>query len=260
MASKAEAAEKPTYPIGSVDSALRLLLLVGEHKQLRIADAAEELGVARSTAHRLMQMLQFHGFVKQDEDSRAYRAGPVLFNMGLQVVRNLDIRRHARPAIEATAAELGETVLLFVLQQDGHIACIDGVESEKWLRIGNRIGAVLPAHQTACGLALLAEYEPEQLNQIYPEHHLANGDGAAITWKEFEKRLKATRKLGYAVQKGELEADVSAVGAAIRDERGHASFAVSIAIPTSRLGSDSGRKLGEAAIACAGRITAELPW
>jgi IclR family transcriptional regulator, acetate operon repressor len=258
MTSPAEGAEKPTYPIGSVDSALRLLLLVGEHKQLRIAEAAEELGVARSTAHRLMQMLQFHGFVKQDGDSKAYRAGPVLFDLGLQVVRNLDIRRHARPAIEATAALVGETVLLFVLQQDGHVACIDGVESDKWLRIGNRIGAVLPAHQTACGLSILAGYTAEQLDDIYPEHRLTADKSPS--WKQFQAKLKKARKLGYAVQKGEPEPDASAVGAAIRDERGRASFAVSIAIPTSRLGSDSGRKLGEAAVACAGRITAELPW
>lgn len=260
MASTTERAEKPTYPIGSVDSALRLLLLVGEQKQLRIADAAAELGVARSTAHRLMQMLAFHGFVKQDEDSKAYRTGPVLFDMGLQVVRNLDIRRHARPAIEATAAELGETVLLWALQQDGHIACIDGVESDKWLRIGNRIGAILPAHLTACGLAILAEYEPGQLDQIYPEHRLEEAGDKSITWKQLQSQLTKTRKLGYAVQKGELEPDVSAVGAAIRDERGHASFAVSIAIPTSRLGSDSGRTLGKAAMGCAAQITAELPW
>ncbi|MEZ5075915.1 MAG: IclR family transcriptional regulator [Solirubrobacterales bacterium] len=256
----ADQAEKPTYPIGSVDSALRLLLLIGEHQQLRIAEAAEELGVARSTAHRLMQMLQFHGFVRQDEDSKAYRAGPVLFDMGLQVVRNLDIRRHARPAIEATANQVGETVLLFVLQQDGQVACIDGVESSKWLRVGNRIGAVLPAHLTAAGAAILADYTPEHLDQLYPDHELPEGDVEPPSWEEFEAKLATAKRLGYSVQQGELEPDVSAVGAAIRDERGHASFAISIGVPTSRLGADADEQLGQAAIECASRITAELPW
>ena len=70
------ASDKPIYPIGSVDSAMRLLLMIGERDRVRIAEAAKELGVARSTAHRLMQMLLYHGFVRQDPESKAYVAGP----------------------------------------------------------------------------------------------------------------------------------------------------------------------------------------
>ena len=75
-------AVKPAYPISSVDSALRLLLLVGEQGMLRVADASRALGVGRSTAHRLLSMLQYHGFVQQDPVSRAYLAGPSLFGIG----------------------------------------------------------------------------------------------------------------------------------------------------------------------------------
>src|SRR5580692_7111858 len=84
--------DKPTYPIGSVDSVLRLLTMIGEREQVRIAGAAAELGVARSTAHRMMQMLAYHGFVHQDPESKAYVAGPRLIGLGLQIVRKLDVR------------------------------------------------------------------------------------------------------------------------------------------------------------------------
>ena len=43
----------PTYPIASVDRALRLLLLVAQRSRLRLTEASEALGVAPSTAHRL---------------------------------------------------------------------------------------------------------------------------------------------------------------------------------------------------------------
>ena len=77
----------PAYPIESVDNALQLLLLFREQSTLRVADASRTLGVAPSTAHRLISMLQYHGFVQQDPRSKAYRAGTALAQIGLAVVR-----------------------------------------------------------------------------------------------------------------------------------------------------------------------------
>ena len=67
----------PTYAIASVDHALRLATMLQLEGTLTVADAAERLGVARSTAHRLLQMLVYRDFALQDE-ARTYHAGPVL--------------------------------------------------------------------------------------------------------------------------------------------------------------------------------------
>ena len=61
----------PQYPIESVDNALRLLLLFAEQPRIRLTDASSYLGVASSTAHRLLAMLQYRGFVRQEMPSRA---------------------------------------------------------------------------------------------------------------------------------------------------------------------------------------------
>ena len=49
--------KRPTYSIEAVDNALQLLQLLRDGGTLRLKDAAEELGVAPSTAHRLLAML-----------------------------------------------------------------------------------------------------------------------------------------------------------------------------------------------------------
>ena len=46
------ARRKPTYSIEAVDNALQLLQLLRDVGSLRLKDAAAELGVAPSTAHR----------------------------------------------------------------------------------------------------------------------------------------------------------------------------------------------------------------
>src|SRR3954447_25847145 len=96
----------------SVDNALRLLQLIGERQALRVAEAAELLGVARSTAHRLLTALRRRGFVTQDRPNGAYRPGPALYEIGLAAVSRIDIRRVARPVLEQLREETQETVSL----------------------------------------------------------------------------------------------------------------------------------------------------
>ena len=101
MPADADPAAPPPYPIGSVDNALRLLAMLRTRSAITVSEAAAELGVARSTAHRLLGMLRHHGFVRQDPDSRAYLPGRALLEIGLSVVERLDVRVAARPVLEA---------------------------------------------------------------------------------------------------------------------------------------------------------------
>src|SRR5262249_34046076 len=90
-----------------------------EQARVRLSDASEHLGVAHSTAHRLLAMLTYHGFVRQEQDSRAYGARPALVEIGLAAVRQLDIRLLARPVLEDLAATFAETAHLPTLDRPG---------------------------------------------------------------------------------------------------------------------------------------------
>jgi IclR family transcriptional regulator, acetate operon repressor len=130
-----------------VDNALRLLMLFRDTPRVRLSEASGHLGVAHSTAHRLMAMLAYHGFVRQEPGSRAYVAGPALVEIGLAAVRELDIRLHARPVLESLAASLRETVHLAVLE-GGNVRYLDAVESPHALRVASRTGSALAANCT----------------------------------------------------------------------------------------------------------------
>src|SRR5215471_1817551 len=94
---------RPAYPIASVDRALRLMLLVAERSCVSLSEASEALGVAPSTAHRLLAMLVFHDLVRQ-EDRFAYVPGPAMAAMARAVVQEVDLRELARPVLEELAA------------------------------------------------------------------------------------------------------------------------------------------------------------
>ena len=88
-------------------------------------------------------MLAYHGFVQQEQGSRAYVAGPALIEVGLAVVGTMNVRDQARPFMEQLAEDLEETVHLGVL--DGtQVRYVAAIESERALRVVARTGQLDP--------------------------------------------------------------------------------------------------------------------
>ena len=234
--SVARSREAPKYPIESIDNALRLLLVLRGTPLLSVQQASAELGIAPSTAHRILAMLRHHGFVEQDSGTRSYRAGPVLVEVGLSALGDLDIRRDARPYLERLVAELDETAHLAVLRGT-RVLFIDGVESSRVLRAAARVGHSLPAHATASGNVMLAALPDEALLQLYPHERLERMTKRTVTSRRtLLRRLAQIRERGYAVNAGESEDDVVAVAAAIGARDGASRGAITVAGPATRFG------------------------
>lgn len=221
--------------MSSVNNALRLILLFREQPSVRLMEAREYLGVAHSTAHRLLAMLAYHGFVRQDPESRAYLAGPALVEVGLAVVRTLDVREQARPYLEELAKRFGETAHLAVLEGN-RIRYMDAVESDKALRVTARTGAIMPAHCTSLGKALLAELSPESFQRVYPAGSALDRvtDRSIDSVDKLRDELVKVRRRGFAVNSEESEEGVGSVAMAFRDLTNRWA-AIALAAPVSRL-------------------------
>jgi DNA-binding IclR family transcriptional regulator len=239
------AGQRPAYPIASVGNALRLLMLFRSQPRVRLSEASEHLGVALSTAHRLMAMLAYHGFVQQDPDTRAYVAGPALVEIGLAAVRQLDIRMHARPVLERIAADLGETVHLAVLEGCS-IRYLDAVESPHALRVAARTGSALAATCTASGKALLATLPDGEVAALFPD----DGSLVALTAKSITERsglvaeLRAVRDRGFALNREESEEGVASVGVAVPGPRNVPVAALVVSAPVSRMTDEDAYAIG----------------
>jgi IclR family acetate operon transcriptional repressor len=223
--------------LSSVDNALRLLQLVGEHQALRVAEVADMLGVARSTAHRLLTALRQRDFLIQDRPNGAYRPGPALTAIGLAAISRIDIRRIARPVLDELRNQTTETVTLAVLEGQ-HVRFIDSVESARSVRVGNRTGVVRLAHASAVGKAILAALPPGQLAHQYPGEILPEATATTITHKdELIAELAEIQRQGYALNWGESSDGISAIAVALCDPAGYPIAGLGIAAPASRIDS-----------------------
>jgi DNA-binding IclR family transcriptional regulator len=233
--------------LDSVDNALRLLLLLRRDGVLRVTRVAEELGVAHSTAHRLLASLRHRGFVVQDA-GRAYRPGPACAELG-SAAYVLGLAPLVRDHLERLNADIGETVHL-VVRTGRDVRFIDGVEGTQVLRVGSRTGMVLPAHRTSGGKALLAELPGATLAVLYDD-----GDPPL---EALQRELATTRRRGYGLNVEESERGVVALGVAVHDAEGRAVAAVTVAAPTARFRRQDLLGVLPALRATAGTIDEEL--
>ena len=247
---------QPAYAIDSVDHALQLLLLLQRQERLRVTDAAAELGVARSSAHRLLSMFRYRGFAVQHPD-RSYGPGPVFHQAGLGPRPPADIRAVARPHLEWLRQQVDETAHLMVLAGRS-VAFLDSVETAQALRVGTRAGAIMPAHLTSGGKALLAELSLAELAAIFPDGPPADGTAPAADIAGFHKALMTVRRRGYGINVGESERGITAVGACVRDPAGRAVAAITVSAPSLRLPRGRIPRFAELVRSAAARAGAEL--
>jgi len=247
--------ERPAYPIASVDKALRLLMFFREQTRVRLSEASEHLGVAHSTAHRLLAMLAYHGFVRQERDSRAYVAGPALVEIGLAAIRQMDIRLHARPVLEELAAGFAETAHLAVLEGTT-VRYLDAVESSRALRVAARTGAALPANCTASGKAMLAALPEPEVAAMFAEAALPGLTKRSVTrLPDLLAELREVRERGYALNIEESEDGVASVAVPILGRNDAPVAALVVSAPVTRLGADSAERIASRLRDQADRLT-----
>lgn len=222
---------KPPYALDSVDNALQLIQLLRDQGRLRVTEAAAELGIGRSTAHRLLAMLVYRGFAEQD-DSRGYRPGPSLSTATPLGGDLRQLRAAAMPAMERLCERVEETVNLMV-RVGTQTRFVASVESNQILHVGDRRGTILPAAKTSGGKVLLAQLAPSEVATLY-------GIGSAepamseAEWDKLASELKLIRRRGYAMNPEGTEAGLHALGMPLRDKVGEYVAALSIAMPSAR--------------------------
>jgi IclR family acetate operon transcriptional repressor len=214
MVRRLSAADGPAYPIESVDRALSLILAFEEADAITVTEAGKFLGVSRSTAYRLLTVLEHREFVRQDKRTKEFHGGPALLRVGLAAVQRSDIRMTLRPLLEEVVHAVDETAHLVVLQGEDAFY-IDCVEGSKMVRATPRSGTSLPAHVSAAGKVLLAQLPPARLDEML------TGDLAAVTKRSktslasIKRELDTVRAQGFALNDEESELGLRAVAAPI---------------------------------------------
>ncbi|TDC97096.1 IclR family transcriptional regulator [Actinomadura sp. 7K507] len=224
--------EPPPYAIASVDNALRISVMLQLEGPLTVTQVARRLGVANSTAHRLLAMLVYRDFAVRDAD-RTYRVGPVLELAAHSQSTAARLRAASLPHLHRLVDLLDESANLTVRTGDT-VRFIAGVESRKALRVGSREGMVFPAHRTTAGLLLLAELPPDRLESLYAADRFGRRPDVRPDLDVLRADLARVRRNGFALNEGRSERGLVAVGVCVRTPDGEAVAGLSVSMPSAR--------------------------
>lgn len=218
----------------AVVRALRLLKAFSPRQaELTLDQLRADLGLTKTTAHRLLAALESEGLIERNSKLNTYHLGRELIALGSQALLTSDLRAIVRPTLERVAAESEESTTLEVLVGD-QMLILDGVKGHYLISAGLEIGARWPAHATSSGKSVLAGLSEPRREQFlraplsrYTKHTVTDPEALRV-------ELETIRKAGYAVANQELEPDYVAVAAAFRGPLGEVEGAISVGGPVSR--------------------------
>lgn len=213
----------------SVATALDVLECFAQDGSLGVSDIARKLGVAKSTAHRLLQTLVSRGFAEQDPESGQYRLGLHLFELGhLAQARNA-LRHAALPIVRQVATVTGLTVNLAV--PDGpDTVFVERIESPDGLHVLGHVGRRFPSHVTSSGKAIAA-FNPDSARARREAGFPPRVSHTVRTPADWDRTLDQVRQLGFAVSHSESFEESSSVAVPVL-RRGVSVAAVSVFGPT----------------------------
>jgi DNA-binding IclR family transcriptional regulator len=229
--------------IQSLERGMRALIFLAR-KNAGVTEVAEELGVNKSTAFRILETLEADNFVLQDEATAKYRLGPGVLRLSGQLVKNLNIISVAKPFMAKLADDTGESAHLCMLSNDSAVV-IDQIMASSRLSVNARVGNAEPAHCSSVGKCLLAYCEEDKRERILSRIEFTPYTKNTITDAgALRRELEGIRARGYAVDDGELSEDVLCVAAPVFNHAGAVFYSVGISGPRSRM---KGKKVGAVA-------------
>jgi DNA-binding IclR family transcriptional regulator len=220
--------------MSSVGNALRVLDLLESGSQLRLVDVARSLGVANSTAHRLLTTLRDGGYVGQDPGSSRYVPGPSALRLARRINAERMLRHSALPHLQELSHKLNETVHLQILVGPD-VLFLASAEDNHQLRVPRLAGTRSPAHASAGGKLLLAQLTNDKVHRLFNNGLVPVTPRTVVDFDRLFSVLQEVRRRGYAVNAGETEPGVYAVAVPVVDADDAIIAALSLAAPVDRL-------------------------
>lgn len=205
------------------------------HKQgsVGVTDLADELDIAKSTAHAHLNTLSQRGYVVNENGQ--YRIGLQFLRHGIQARDSYGLYTIAQEKVKQLAKKTDERSWCLV-EENGVAFYLCGATGAHPVHLPVKVGEWVYLHQIAAGKAILAHLPENQVRRILDRYGLSAKTEHTITDEdELFSELETIRDRGYAFNNQESLRGLHAVSAPICDDNGIAQGALSISGPANRI-------------------------
>jgi IclR family transcriptional regulator, KDG regulon repressor len=244
----------------SVERALTIISLFSRQKtKLGITEIADVLGITKGATHSIVSTLVRAGFLSQDPDTKKYKLGLKMFEIGMLQPQIQHLNQAAMgPAIDLSHAC---KVITRVSIWDGDAVLVTWTTyPSNRPELSASVGPRLHAHATAMGKSMLAHMPPDALDSFLANNPLTRFTNTTITDEDqFRKEMEAVVQRGYAVDREESLLGNACIGTPVFDGNLSVLGAVSISgSPKMILPEDRIHKLARDLLICADTVSRSL--
>lgn len=227
----------------SLERGLAILSAFGSDRAtIGVSELSRDLGLSRSTTHRYIATLAALGYLQQDAETKRYRLGPRVLDLGFAAINSMDIRELSVPHLQALSDVTGFTVNMAILDGADVVyieRCRTSRSGQREIDLNLHVGSRLPAYCTAMGKALLAFVPKERLDQLLDGIDLvARGPNTITKRTALLAELERVRALDIAVNNEELAYGLRSIASPIRSRGGDVVAALNLAVHRSMVSMD----------------------
>lgn len=192
----AEDEQERRYKAPALEKGLDILeLLSNTAEPLSLSAIVARLGRSHGELFRMVQVLQFRGYLQLDEANEGYRLTDRLFSLGMQQPRTRTLVEAALPVMRRLSQEAGQSCHL-ALHSQGEIVVVARMESSEQLGFTVRVGYRKPLHRAASGAVLYA-FQPDEIRRSWDAQMDPALSGSER--KAFLQRVAAVRERGMEI-------------------------------------------------------------
>ena len=233
--------------------ALRVLEALAASDEPRgVAELSRQVGLTKSNTFRILATLASQGYVRSHPETGRYSLTLRVWEQGAKVIERHPVRRVAQPHLRALYGQLGETILLSVLEVP-EVLYLAKIESDYPVRASARVGSRAPAWRTASGKAMLAFHSDEVVANVITFAQLSEEQA-----EQLRSEFQEIRNRGYARSVNGSRQGVHSVAAAVWSSETAPTSAVSVSGPAERFSAERMASMGSAVMNTATRISEGL--
>lgn len=199
--------------------------------ELRLAEISRRTGLAKGTAHRIVNDLVAARLM--DRSGAGYRLGGGLFELGMRASVERGLLEVATPFLEDLYERTHETVHLGV-PEGTEVVYVAKIGGHRQAEVPSRIGGRMPMHCTGLGKALLAFGAPDLRRRVLGSPLERRTPRTVTAPGILSRQLDKVVETGVAHELEESAVGIVCVAAPVLDAEDRPIAAVSVTGPVTR--------------------------
>lgn len=245
-----------TSYLKSVERTLDVLELLSKQNTIGITDLANNMKIAKSSAHRILATLEKKGFAVQEPKTERYALGHMVFHLTKSVIHMMEPIKYVRPYLGKLCEKIGENIAYAIVVPSKNKTLVLAEQiANRSIVAKSALFEQCPVHVCSCGKAYLLTLDDQQLKEVLGEKKLMRFTKHTVTsLPTLKKQLKEFCRLGYTFSRDEFSVGLSSMASAVYDAEDEFAGVIAVIGPSFRF-TDENIKSWAKILA---RITAEL--